>query len=73
VETRLAGVEARLTFVEQNLADLKAEFREFRREVTERLDATNRLLVSQARWNIGLLGLFGTIFAILYGIGQLRP
>ena len=91
VVRHLAASDMRQSAFEREMAEFKAEFREFRREVTERLDrqaaemlafsnAVNARLdrqyeqvLVQTRWNIGLIGLFGTIFAILYGIGQLKP
>ncbi len=38
VEERLENVEMRLTLVESGLADLKTEVRQFRQEITERMD-----------------------------------
>jgi len=73
VESRLANVETRLTMVEHDLGELKIEFREFRREVTERFDRLQGLILSQTRWTVGTLALFGTLIAIQIGIGQLGP
>lgn len=91
VVRQMAASNLRQSAFEREMAEFKAEFREFRREVTERFDrqASEMLAFSnsinerldrqyeqmlvQTRWNIGLIGLFGTIFAILYGIGQLKP
>jgi len=80
VETRLSNVETRLAVVEAGLAELRADLRELRREmnerfdrVNERFDRLNALIIAQTRWTVGTLALFGTIIAILVGIGQLTP
>ena len=38
-----------------------------------RFDRLQEQMASQMRWSIGLLAIFGTIIAILVGIGQLAP
>jgi hypothetical protein len=45
----------------------------FANAIYERPDRQYQQMLVQTRWNVGLIGLFGTIFAVLYGIGQLKP
>jgi hypothetical protein len=80
VEKRLDAVEFRLVAVERDLSEFRVDFREFRSDVTLRFDSLHgrfdelhRQMLAQTRWTVGLLGLFGTIIAVFYAIGQLKP
>ena len=42
-------------------------------EGNDRCDRLQQQMLSQTRWTVGTLALFGTLIAILVGIGQLRP
>jgi hypothetical protein len=59
--------------VEHDLAEIKVDLRELRRDMTERFDRLHVQMLSQTRWIVGSFMLFGTLIAILVGIGQLRP
>lgn len=63
-------VLSRLDIIEHDLADLKVEVRELRREMNERFDRMNERMVSMMKWTIGTLALFGSIISILLAIGQ---
>jgi len=73
-------VLSRLEVLEHDMSEVKTELRDLRREMNERFDRMNerfdqmydRIMV-QTRWTIGVLALFGTVIAILVGIGQLSP
>jgi hypothetical protein len=83
LEIRMTNVETRLTMVEHDVADIKVDLRELRRDMHERfdrqatdinarIDRLQAMMMSQTRWTVGTLALFGTLIAILVGIGQLR-
>ncbi len=79
--TRLDILEHDVAELKQSITDLRADFREFRREVNERFDRmtsefNNRFdrmhehLGSMIKWTVGTLALFGTLITILLAIGQ---
>lgn len=63
-------VLSRFDIVEHDLADLKVEVLELRREMNERFDRMNERMVSMIKWTIGTLALFGSIISIPHVIGQ---
>ena len=71
----------RLDILEHDVAELKTDFREFRREVNDRFDRmstefNNRFdrmhehMGTMIKWTVGTIGLFGTLITILLAIGQ---
>ena len=88
VETRLTNVEQNVADLRTELRELRRSMEErfdrmntyinerFDRqsaEVNARFDALQRLIVVQTRWNIGLIALFCTILAVLYGLDRFAP
>jgi hypothetical protein len=72
---------SRLDVLERDVADLKVEVRELRREMNERFDRLygemnerfDRMyhqMVVQTRWLIGALAVIGTVISLLLAIGQ---
>ena len=72
---------ARLDVLERDVADLKVDVRELRREMNERfdrlygemnerLDRMYHQMVVQTRWLIGALAVIGTVISLLLAIGQ---
>jgi hypothetical protein len=72
---------SRLDVLERDVADLKVDVRELRREmnerfdrlyreVNERLDRMYHQMVVQTRWLIGALAVIGTVISLLLAIGQ---
>lgn len=79
--TRLDILEHDVTGLKQEITDLRAEFREFRREVNDRFDRMSsefndrfdrmhEHMGSMIKWTVGTIGLFGTLITILLAIGQ---
>ena len=84
VETRLTMVEHDVADLKVDVRDLRRDMHErFDRQMGEvntrfaevniRFDQLQVQMLSQMRWTVGTLALFGTLIAILVGIGQLRP
>lgn len=86
VETRLTIVEHGLSELKVDVRELRREtterfdrlqamfddrFDRLSLEMAGRFDHLNRQLLYQTRLSLGLLGVFGTVIAILVGIGQL--
>lgn len=87
VEIRLTNVERELAELKVEVRELRREMNErfdrviamfnerFDRQAAEmnaRFAQIQQLILSQTRWAVGTLALFGTIIAILVGIGQLN-
>jgi hypothetical protein len=83
VETRLTMVEHDVADLKVDVRDLRRDMHErFDRQASEvntrfaevnvRFDQLQVQMLSQMRWTVGTLALFGTLIAILVGIGQLR-
>jgi septal ring factor EnvC (AmiA/AmiB activator) len=80
IEQRVAAIEQRVAAIEHDVAAVQVEQREMRREMSdmrremnERFDRVHEQMASQIRWSVGLLAVFGTLIAILVGIGQIAP
>jgi uncharacterized protein (UPF0335 family) len=61
---------SRLDILEHDIADLKADVRELRKEMNERFDRMYHQMVVQTRWFIGALVVIGTVISTLLAIGQ---
>ena len=61
---------SRLDVLERDVADLKVDVRELRREMHERFDRIYHQMVVQTRWLIGALAVIGTVISLLLAIGQ---
>jgi hypothetical protein len=61
---------SRLDVLERDVADLKVDVRELRREMHERFDRIYHQMVVQTRWLIGVLAAIGTVISLLLAIGQ---
>jgi tetrahydromethanopterin S-methyltransferase subunit G len=61
---------SRLDVLERDVADLKVDVRELRREMHERFDGIYHQMVVQTRWLIGALAVIGTVISLLLAIGQ---
>jgi len=61
---------SRLDVLERDVADLKVDVRELRREMHERFDRIYHQMVVQTRWLIGALAAIGTVISLLLAIGQ---
>jgi CHASE3 domain sensor protein len=61
---------SRLDILEHEMADIKADVRELRREMNERMDRMYHQMVVQTRWLIGALAVIGTVISILLAIAQ---
>ena len=61
---------SRLDVLERDVADLKVDVRELRREMHERFDRIYHQMVVQTRWLIGALAVIGTVISLLLTIGQ---
>ena len=61
---------SRLDILEHDIADLKADVRELRKEMNERFDRMYHQMVVQTRWFIGALIVIGTVISTLLAIGQ---
>jgi Tfp pilus assembly protein PilO len=61
---------SRLDVLERDVADLKVDVRELRREMHERFDRMYHQMVVQTRWLIGALAAIGTVISLLLAIGQ---
>jgi hypothetical protein len=61
---------SRLDVLERDVADLKVDVRELRREMHERFDRIYHQMVVQTRWLIGALAAIGTVISLLLTIGQ---
>jgi len=59
-----------LDVLERDVADLKVDVRELRREMHERFDRIYYQMVVQTRWLIGALAVIGTVISLLLTIGQ---
>lgn len=77
--TRLDILEHDVTGLKQDIADLRTEFREFRREVNDRFDRMasefnarfdrmHEYMGTMIKWTVGTIGLFGTLITILLAI-----
>lgn len=77
-------VLARLEVVEHDVADIKTDLRELRREMNERFDRMyqhfdtrfdqmyDRMLV-QTRWMVGTITVFGTLITALLAVSRFSP
>jgi len=61
---------SRLDILEHEMAAIKADVRELRREMNERMDRMYHQMVVQTRWLIGALAVIGTVISILLAIAQ---
>ncbi len=61
---------SRLDILEHDIADLKADVRELRKEMNERFDRMYHQMVVQTRWFIGALVVIGTVISILLAVAQ---
>jgi predicted transcriptional regulator len=61
---------SRLDVLERDVADLKVDVRELRREMHELFDRIYYQMVVQTRWLIGALAAIGTVISLLLAIGQ---
>ena len=61
---------SRLDILEHDIADLKADVRELRKEMNERFDRMYHQMVVQTRWFIGALVVIGTVISVLLAIAQ---
>jgi len=78
IDIRFVRVEARLDHIDGDLAKLEQQLLAFRSDVDLRFDAVhqqfdrlNERIISQTRWTVGVLGLFGTLIAGIVALGQL--
>jgi chromosome segregation ATPase len=58
---------------DRQAAEMNARFDHQAAEVNGRFDRLQQQMLSQTRWTVGTLALFGTLITLLVGIGQLRP
>ena len=61
---------SRLDILEHDVAELKTEVKELRREMNERMDRMYHQMVVQTRWLIGALTVIGAVVSLLLAVGQ---
>ena len=66
LERQLATIDGRLNSMDQRFDSLQARY-------DVRFDAIDERILTQTRWSVGILALFGSLTALLMAVGQLRP
>jgi len=77
-------MDTRLTIVEHDVADIKINQREMRREMNERFerisaqmderfDQLGERMTTQMRWSMSVLVVVATLVTVLVGLGQMMP
>ncbi len=76
VEKQVIRTQEQLQHVQEQVVHIQKQVEQLHPRfdyVHERFDTLNERLISQTRWTVGVLALFGTIFAILVAVAQFSP
>ena len=61
---------SRLDILEHDMAEVKQELKDLRREMNERFDQMYDRILVMTRWTVGVIALFGTAVTILLALAQ---